>query len=144
MKHKTWVQNETKQRNQKCAQFKVNSHKHLTNHILYISHIRVNTQQAVVILLDMKAYVMVTFWYYCHVCNGNKAYVMVTFWYYCQMVTFWYYCHAFRQGRSYGDARGGHCPPKILPGPPVVPPKFSAWRHATALKLFKAIRLQNL
>jgi len=52
-------QNKTKK--QKCAQFKVNSQKHLTNHVLYISHIRVNTQQAVAILLDMKTYVMVTF-----------------------------------------------------------------------------------
>jgi len=46
---------------QKCAQFKVNSQKHLKNHVLYISHIRVNTQKAVAILLDLKIYVMVTF-----------------------------------------------------------------------------------
>ena len=46
---------------QKCAQFKVNSQKHLINHALYISHIRVNTQQAFAILLDLKTYVMVAF-----------------------------------------------------------------------------------
>jgi len=37
--------------------------KHLTTHILYISHIKVNIQQAVTILLDRKTYVMVTFQY---------------------------------------------------------------------------------
>jgi len=30
-----------KQKKQKCAQFKVNSQKHLKNHVLYISHIHV-------------------------------------------------------------------------------------------------------
>jgi len=50
-----------KQKKQKCAQFKVNSQKHLKNHVLYISHIRVNTQQAFAILLDLKTYVMVAF-----------------------------------------------------------------------------------
>ena len=44
--------------------FKDNSQKHFKNHVLYISHIRVNAQQAVAILLDLKTYVMVTFWYY--------------------------------------------------------------------------------
>jgi len=39
----------------------VNSQKHLKNHVLYISHIRVNTQQAFAILIDLKMYVMVTF-----------------------------------------------------------------------------------
>jgi len=48
-------------KNQKYAQFKVSSQKYLKNHVLYISHIRVNTQQAVVILLDLKTYVMVIF-----------------------------------------------------------------------------------
>jgi len=46
-----------------------------------------------------------------------------------------------------GGARGvpgGPLPPKILPGPPSGPPKFFAWRHATALKLFKAIRHRPL
>jgi len=56
------AQNEikTKHRSQKCAQFKVNDHKHLTNHVAYVSQ-KVNTQQAVVTLLDRKTYVMVTF-----------------------------------------------------------------------------------
>ena len=45
-------------KNQKCAQFKVDSQKHFKNHVLCISHIRVNTQQAVAILLDLKTYVM--------------------------------------------------------------------------------------
>jgi len=38
----------TKNKTQKpmCAQFKVNAHKHLTNHIAYVSQ-KVNTQQAV-------------------------------------------------------------------------------------------------
>ena len=48
----------TKQRSQKCAQFEVNAHKHLT-YCMY--HIKVNNQQAVAILLDRKTYVMVTF-----------------------------------------------------------------------------------
>ena len=46
---------------QKCAQFKVNSQKHFRNHVLYISRIRVNNQQAFAILLDLKTYVMVAF-----------------------------------------------------------------------------------
>jgi len=62
VKHKTWVQNETKKT--KCAQFQFNSQKYLKNHVLYISHIRVNTQQAFAILLDLKTYVMLAFWYY--------------------------------------------------------------------------------
>ena len=49
-----------KHRSQKCAQFKVNAHKHLTHHIVYVSQ-KVNTQQAVATLLDRKTYVMVTF-----------------------------------------------------------------------------------
>jgi len=49
---------------QKCAQFKVNSQKHLKNHVLYISHIRVNTQQTFATLLDLKTHAMVAFWYY--------------------------------------------------------------------------------
>ena len=53
-----WNKNKTKK--QKCAQFKVNAHKHLTNHIAYVSQ-KVNTQQAVATLLDRKTYVMVTF-----------------------------------------------------------------------------------
>ena len=39
-------------------------------------------------------------------------------------------------GAELGGCQGGHCPPKILPGPPVAPPKFSAWRHVTALKSY--------
>ena len=46
---------------QNCALLKVNSQKHLKNHALYISHIRVNTQQALAILLDLKTYVIVAF-----------------------------------------------------------------------------------
>jgi len=53
--------NKTKQKKQKYAQFKVNFQKHLTTHVLCISHIGANTQQAVANLLDMKTYVMVTF-----------------------------------------------------------------------------------
>jgi len=52
-----------KNKTQKCAQFKVNAHKHVTNHIAYVSQ-KVNAQQAVTTLLDRKAYVMVTFSYY--------------------------------------------------------------------------------
>ena len=47
-------------------------------------------------------------------------------------------------GAELGGCQGGHCPQKFRLAPPVGPQKFSAWRHATALKLFKAIRLQNL
>jgi len=52
--------NKTKHRSQKCTQFEVNAHKHLTNHIAHVSQ-KVNTQQAVATLLDRKTYVMVTF-----------------------------------------------------------------------------------
>jgi len=49
VRHKTWVQNKikTKQRNQKCAQFKVNNQKHLRNHIIHKSWVSI--QQAVLI-----------------------------------------------------------------------------------------------
>jgi len=56
--------NKNKKTKQKCAQFQVNSQIQLKNHVLYISHIRVNAQQAFAILLDLKTYVMVAFWYY--------------------------------------------------------------------------------
>jgi len=54
VKHKTLVQNEkiNKTKKPQFAQFNVNAQKHLTNYLLYISHIRVNTQQAVAILFD--------------------------------------------------------------------------------------------
>ena len=40
----------------------------------------------------------------------------------------------YDQGRSYGGSRGGHCPPKIVPGPPSGPPKnfqVSFWKSYT-------------
>jgi len=52
--------NKNKTQKPKCAQLKVNAHKHLTDHIAYVSQ-KVNTQQAVAALLDRKTYVMVTF-----------------------------------------------------------------------------------
>ena len=57
-----WNKNKTKK--QKCAQFKVNSQKQLKYQVLYISHIRVNTQQSFAILIGLKTYVMMTFWHY--------------------------------------------------------------------------------
>ena len=48
--------------------------------------------------------------------------------------------HCLNPGAELGEFQGGHCPQKFC----LVPQKFSAWRRATALKLFKAIRLQNL
>ena len=44
-------------------------------------------------------------------------------------------CH-IRPGAELGVCQGGPLPPKIFPGPPVPPPKFSAWRHAIGVGLF--------
>ena len=63
----------------KCAQFKVKSQKHRKNHVLYISHTRVNTQQAFAILRDLKTHVMVHFDIIGNTTPCNRFYILQHF-----------------------------------------------------------------